>query len=178
MPSLLFSLGAVLMNTQVASYYRAVLFADGQDSRALPKSLMRLHTFAEKRHQALGLGSTIAKATALAISLTWLSSTKEGREFANENTNIGDLFVADEPDEELTESGESTDGFPDPPPSGKIDWSKVSEGTPVVIYDKDSTLQGTFVKRRHSWIDVKVNGADRHFPMNQVRLGQAQLAGV
>ncbi len=147
------------MNSQVASYYRAVLFADGQDSSPLPKSLMALHTFAEKRHQALGLGSTITKATALAISLTWLSGTTEGREFAAKSTNLGDMFSADD------SAGSSGDN--------RVDWFKVKPETPVIIEDKGVTFPGKFLARRSNWLDVLVNGEEKHFRPQQVQLAGA-----
>lgn len=156
------------MNSQVASYYRAILFADSQDIRPLPKSILKLHMFAEKRHQALNLGSTITKATALAVAMSWMLGTKEGREFAIENTDLGEILVEDEVAEE---SGEA--GVPGLTEDGKIDWSAVQPNTPVVITHRDGKINAKFVRRRHSWIDVTVDGNEKHFPIKQVHLAGA-----
>jgi hypothetical protein len=154
------------MNSQVASYYRAVLFADGQDATPLPKSLIALHMFAEKRHHALGLGSTITKATALAISLTWLSGTVEGREFAAKRTNLGDMFSAEDLSEVLEDrTGSAGDN--------RVDWFKVKAETPVVVEDKGVTYNGSFLARRANWLDVRVNGEEKHFRPQQVQLAGA-----
>lgn len=153
------------MNTQVAGYYRSILYADSQDSRPIPKSLLTLHMFAEKRHQALQLGSTISKATALAVSMSWMLGTTEGREFAMENTNLGEILVEEEVADESEESG-----VPGLTESGKIDWSAVQPNTPVVISSKGQTINAKFLRRRHSWIDVTVEGNEKHFPIKSVRL--------
>ena len=154
------------MNSQVASYYRAILFADGQDSQPLPKSLLALHMFTEKRHMALGLGSTVTKATALAISLTWLSGTSEGREFTAEHTILGDMFsaedISDVVDGPVGRSGEN-----------KVDWFKVNPETAVLIEDKGTTFPGKFITRRANWLDVMVNGEEKHFRPQQVKLAGA-----
>lgn len=156
------------MNSQVAGYYRGILYADTQDSRPIPKSLMTLNMFAEKRHQALQLGSTISKAVALSVAMSWMLGTKEGREFAMENTNLGDILVEDEVAEE---SGEP--GIPGLTEDGKIDWSAVQPQTPVVITHKDGKINARFLRRRHSWIDVIVDGNEKHFPIKQVHLAGA-----
>lgn len=147
------------MNSQVASYYRAILFADGQDSSPLPKSLLTLHTFAEKRHQALGLGSTITKATALAIALTWLSSTDDGRKFTSESTNLGDMFGY------VPESRDS-----DAP---SIDWDGVSIESPVIVMIDGKPTQGLFMVRRGGWLDILVDGKERSFRTTNVKLAGA-----
>ena len=154
------------MNSQVASYYRAVLFADGQDSQPLPKSLLALHMFAEKRHMALGLGSTVTKATALMVAITWLSSTVDGREFTSKHTNLGDIFSTEDIGNVLG-NPESGSG------ENKVDWFKVKPETPVVIEDKGITFPGKFVARRTNWLDVLVNGEEKHFRPQQVKLAGA-----
>lgn len=157
----LFSSKVFLMDPQTASYYRAILFTDGQDSRPLPQSLLRLHAWAIKRHQAMGLGGTIAKASALAVAMTWLSSTNDGREFAKEHTNIGDLFVA--------EAEEAVEAEPN-----KVDWSEVEPETPVLVMIDDKPTAGHFVERRgRSWIDIRINGETKKFRCSQVRLSGA-----
>jgi polysaccharide deacetylase 2 family uncharacterized protein YibQ len=84
------------MDPTTASYYRAILFLDGQDQRPVPKSLVELHAWAVKRGQAMGLGSMITKQAALTVATTWMSTTKEGREFTREFTPLGEMFS--EPD--------------------------------------------------------------------------------
>lgn len=183
------------MNAQVASYYRSILYADSQALEQLPKSLMKLHAWAEKRNQALGLTTTISKATALAIGLAWLSGTAEGRKFAKENTNLGDMFTDEE--DLPAETGKLPDPAREPvktpisepvsalepvskpepePEAGKnfVDWAKIKPGVPVVVTEESGqTIRGAFSARRGVWIDVKVDDVDRHF-----RLHQVQLAGA
>lgn len=153
------------MNAQVASYYRAVLFADGQDSRPLPKSLMRLHMFTEQRHQALGLGSTISKAVALSVCLTWLSGTQEGRKFTKTQTSLKDLFT--EEAEEESESGDD-ESTTEQPASSHMD--KIKAGTPVVIDDDGKSIRGTFIEKRGSWIVCQVDSKERSFRTHTVKV--------
>lgn len=80
------------MDPRTASYYRAIIFNDGQDSRPLPKSLMSLHAWAVKRGQAMGLNSTISRESALMVAIAWMSTTEEGRKFTREETNLGEMF--------------------------------------------------------------------------------------
>lgn len=152
------------MDPTTASYYRALLFGDSQDSsRPIPKSLVTLHSFAFKRCQAMGLGSIISKQSALAVALTWLSSTAEGREFARESTTLGDLFPEDAEDEPYLHL----------PGGNAVDWDTIKPDTPVIVQHEGATLTGRLIKKRQAWIDVLVGEEKRHF-----RIPQVQLAGA
>lgn len=142
------------MNAQTASYYRAILYNDGQDERKLPESLIRLHTWAQKRCQALGISSTIPKATALSVTLQWLAGTEEGRAFSRTIPELGDLFS--------DESGDTV-----------ISWKDVAPNTPVIVSVDGKPVPGLFVSQRGSWIDVKIDGVEKH-----VRVPQVKLAGA
>ncbi len=149
------------MDPQTASYYRAILFTDSQDTRPLPPSLVLLHAWAVKRSQALGLSSTIAKASALAVAMTWLSSTKDGRAFAAEHTTIGHLFCADDDEQEC----ESV--------AGSIDWVKLPLETKVSVVIDGKPTVGEYVGRRSSWIDVKIGDERKSFKRSEVKLAGA-----
>lgn len=144
------------MDPQTASYYRAILFVDSQDTRPLPPTLVQLHAWAVKRCQAMGLGSTIAKASALSVAMTWLSSTKEGREFARDFTVLGNMF-----DVELVVS------------DGKVKWEFVAVDTPVVVIQDGEPTPGEYLGKRAGFIDVRIAGERKVFKSTQV-----QLAGV
>lgn len=128
------------MDPQTASYYRAILFGDGQDQKALPPSLVRLHQWVVRRHQLLNLGVQITKAIALNVSLTWLSSTREGRQFAKDIEVISELFV------EL------------PSDKPEIDWQFVKAGDPLTINGENGLEPATFVDKKPGWIIVNVKG--------------------
>lgn len=148
------------MDPTTASYYRSILFHDSQDQRPLPPTLVLLHAWAYKRFQAMGAGSLISKQAALCVAMTWLSSTKEGLEFASEFTSIGHLFC--EQDDEPVKAG-----------SNAVDWAAVAVETKVVVtVDKKPTV-GEFLGRRSGWIDVRMNGEQKSF-----RTSQVQLAGA
>ncbi len=149
------------MDPQTASYYRAILFTDSQDSRPLPPSLILLHAFATKRSQALGLGGIIAKASALAVAMTWMSSTKEGRAFAAEHTNIGHLFCADDDEPECESVG------------GSIDWVKLPLDTKVSVMIDGKPTVGEYIGRRSSWIDVRIGDERKSFKRSEVKLAGA-----
>lgn len=145
------------MDPSTASYYRAILFTDGLDQRPLPPTLVRLHQWAVKRNHALGLGGMLAKAVALNVAMTWLSSTKEGRAFAGEFSEIGDLFDGSEP---VPLSVEEFDTLP--------------AESPVLVTLNDKTKKaGSFIGRRGNWVDVKIDGEVKPFLTSKV-----QLAGV
>jgi plastocyanin len=148
------------MDPSTASYYRAILYADSQDSRQLPPTLIRLHAWAVKRGMALGLGGTISKQSALAVAMTWLSSTKEGRAFADEFTTIGGLFS--EAEIPLT-------------PGDEVKWEKVQADSKVIVNVNDQTLIGKYIGRRSSWVDVMVDGERKSYRLHQV---QVQATGV
>jgi hypothetical protein len=143
------------MDPTTASYYRAVLFTDGLEPRRLPESLVQLHQWVQKRHLAMGLNGTISKAMALNVSLTWLSSTEEGRQFSCENLPLGDMFVGPDPDDDDQE----------------FDWGKVKQETPVhVLLKDDTTVKGEFMECRGSWTDVRIDGEVRHFRTSKVQV--------
>lgn len=148
------------MDPATASYYRAVLFVDRLDDRPLPPTLVQLHSWAVKRNQALGLGGMITKATALAVAMTWLSSTKDGRAFAREFTPIGDLF--DEPTvAELWEPAEIS----------AEEWDALPAGSEVLVTMYDGAPRtAKFVERRGGWIDAEIDGDVKHFRTSKVKL--------
>jgi hypothetical protein len=146
------------MDPTTASYYRAILTGDSQDSRPLPQTLIKLHQWAIKRTQAMGLGSTITKASALNVALTWLSTTEDGRAFASEHTTIGDMFC-----------DESEDGRT----GQKIDWSTLPAETKVVVVIDGKPTTGEYLARRFNNIDVRIAGEKK-----TVKRKQVHLAGV
>jgi hypothetical protein len=150
------------MDPQTASYYRAILFLDGQETRKLPPTLLLMHAWAAKRCHAMGLGSTIAKQTALAVAMTWMSTTKEGREFTRESTTLGEIFS--NPDDEPV-----TDGSSDK----EVDWKSVDPDTPVFVSINGALTPGLYVGRRSSWVDVLVGGEKKQFRTHQVQLAGA-----
>lgn len=128
------------MDPQTAGYYRAILFGDGQSQMALPPSLVKLHRWVVHRNQLLGLGLQITKAVALSISLTWLSSTREGRQFAKDVEGLAELFV------EL------------PSDKPEIDWQFVKSGDQLTINGDNGLEPATFVEKKPGWIIVSVKG--------------------
>lgn len=160
------------MNSQVASYYRAIIFNDGQDPRQLPKSLVKMDSWASARHQALGLGSTITKASALAVALAWLSGTEEGRKFSQDVHGLNGMFAQPaESQAEVDTPPEPKDDSKSQPNETTVNWKQVKTGTPVVITEGDKQINGTFVGQRGSWIDVIVNSEEKHFQTRSVKLG-------
>jgi len=162
--------GVFVMDPQTASYYRAILFVDGQDHRTLPPTLVELHKWAVKRNQALGLGGMITKAVALSVAMTWLSSTKEGRAFTSLLTPLGDLFG--ECENEL--SDDLADDLADEPADDAAiitgDWDTLPAESRVVVTMQDkSHCEGQFITRRGSWVDVRVNGEVKHFRISKVK---------
>ena len=143
------------MDPTTASYYRAILFRDSQDSRPLPQSLLKLHAWSYKTCLAMGIGSIIPKQTALAVALTWLSSTDDGRAFAQKYPGLEDLF--DEPEQAVE----------------AFNWSNVKVGTSVIVTTDDKEVPGEFLGKRSSWLDVKINGEKK-----SVRAHELKLAGV
>lgn len=145
-----------------ASYYRAILFRNGEDVTRLPQSLMELHGWAMKSHQALGLGPLISKAVALTVAMTWMSNTEDGREFTRTNTTLGDMFAEPSGDCEAAAVASA------------VDWDKVALQTCVIVTLRDnSTKQGMFHGRRGAWLDVLVDGEMKPF-----RMARVQLAGA
>ena len=55
----------------------------------------------------------------------------------------------------------------------KVDWFKVNPETAVLIEDKGTTFPGKFITRRANWLDVMVNGEEKHFRPQQVKLAGA-----
>ena len=155
------------MDPATASYYRAILFQDSQDQRPLPQTLVRIHQWAFKRCQSLGIGNgVISKQTAFAVAMMWLGSTSEGRAFAREHMNIGDLLIGPIAEETVASAVSS------------IDWDAVQAETPVtVMIDKKPTL-GTFVCRRGSWVDIQVGTEIKSYRTNQVQLVAGTVAGA
>jgi hypothetical protein len=164
------------MDPTTASYYRAVLFADGLEPRRLPESLMRLHQWVQKRHLAMGLNGTISKAMALNVSLTWLSSTDEGREFSCNNLPLGGLFTA-EGAAASDVTAETEDDSEDEEPVLSVSdgsWDSIEPETDVIVHVKDdTTIAGKFIASRGSWTDVRVDGEVRHFRTSKVQLSGA-----
>lgn len=148
------------MDQSTASYYRSILFHDGQDQRPLPKTLVMLHAWAFKRFQAMGAGSIISKQVALSVALTWMSSTKDGMAFTRENTDLGDFFEADA---EQPESDDET----------MIDWVNIPLETKVVVLIDNKPTPGEYIGRRSSRIDVRIAGERKSFKREQVQLAGA-----
>jgi hypothetical protein len=49
----------------------------------------------------------------------------------------------------------------------------VNPDSAVFIEDKGTTLQGKFITRRANWLDVMVNGEEKHYRPQQVKLAGA-----
>lgn len=154
------------MDPQTASYYRSILFHDGEDQRPLPPSLLLLHAWAIKRLQAMSAGSIIPKQAALCLVMTWMSSTKEGREFAVEHTNLGELFC-DEQNGPLTTIRELV------PDDNAIDWDTLAPKTPVVVTVNKKAINGEFLARRGGNVDVLIGGEKKQYGVSQVQLAGA-----
>jgi hypothetical protein len=148
------------MDPSTASYYRAILFGDSQSSRSLPPTLCKLHGWTITRFHAMGLGSIISKQSALHVAMTWMSATKEGREFTRENTTLGDLFS--EPNDVAVPASEGT-----------VDWDSLPLESKVVITAGLKSFVGNYLGRRAGWIDVRVGEEQKAF-----RTSQVQLAGA
>lgn len=146
------------MDPTTASYYRAILFNDSQDQRPLPPALMKLHQWAARRNQVLGLGGTVSKAVALSIAMTWMSSTREGREFTQEYTPLGDLFSVNEDSAETSLSAEEWDTLP------------AESDVVVTLNDKKTRVVGKYLGRRGSYLDIRIEGEVRAFKTSQVKL--------
>jgi hypothetical protein len=128
------------MDPTTATYYRTILFGDGQDQKALPASLVKLHQWILRRWQLLGLGVQITKALAMNVALTWLSSTREGRQFSKDIEALSTLFI------EL------------PSDVPHIDWALVKPGDPLMVNGENGIESATFVDKKPGWIIVKVKG--------------------
>jgi len=128
------------MDPTSAKYYRTILFGDGQDQKALPASLVKLHQWIVRRWQLLGLGVQITKAVALNITLTWLSSTREGRQFSKDIEPLSSMFV------EL------------PSDVPQIDWALVKAGDALMVNGENGIEQATFVDKKPGWIIVTIKG--------------------
>lgn len=146
------------MDQTTASYYRAILFHNSEDTQLLPKSLVMLHTWTIQRCQAMGLSATITKATAISVALAWLSGTEDGRAFSRQ-LPIGSLFTASAPDNEVERE--------------PVDWDAVAPDTKVIAMVDDKPVQGEYVGRKASWLEVRIAGEKKNF-----RFQHVQLAGV
>lgn len=153
------------MDPSTVSYYRAILFRNAEEHAPLPPGLVELHNWTVKRHQALGLGPIVQKNVALTVSLIWLSSTVDGRDFAQNQTSLGDMFA---------------DPATVPEVHSDIEWDKIAKGTRVVCeLQNGKTKEGSFIGVRGSWIDVVIEGQKKNFRTNKVVLASsAQPAGV
>lgn len=97
----------------------------------------------------------------MAVALTWLGSTKEGRAFARENTSIGELFCDDD------------DSDSEPVGTNVVDWEAVQADTKVVVLiDKKPTI-GEYMGLRSSRVDVRIAGERKSFKRNEVKLAGA-----
>lgn len=154
------------MDPSTASYFRALLFADGQAERPLPPMLTKLYAWCVKRNGALGLGGMITKQLAFTIVLTWMSTTKEGREFTREHTPLGDMFCGFDPDE--------VDEGTEEPVINVETWDTLPLESDVVVTMKSGiTKPGKFVGRRGNWVDVRINGEISHHRISKVKIGGA-----
>lgn len=151
------------MDRDTASYYRAILFGDVTNETPIPPTLVLLHAWAFKRFQAMGAGSIISKQAALCVAMTWMGSTKEGREFAREHTTIGELFADDVPAE----------GSFVPAGATVVDWDSVPVQSKVVVMVDEKPTAGEFLGRRGGWIDIRVGGESKPFRTSQVILSGA-----
>ena len=152
------------MDPSTASYFRALLFADGQDQKPLPPGLVKLYSWCVKRNGALGLGGMITKQLAFTIVLTWMSTTDEGRAFTAQFTPLGELFG------EVPETEEETDE-----PAVNVEpWDVLPLESDVIVTMKSGiTKPGKFVGRRGNWVDVRINGEVSHHRISKVKIGGA-----
>lgn len=151
------------MEPQTATYYRAILFEDSTTLEKIPESLVKLHYWAVRRQSVLGLGAMIPKQMALTIVMTWMSSTKEGRAFTRDNTTLGDLFT--------TVDDEVEDDSDDDVILSSDEWDSLPAESPVVVLMKDnSTRDGQFLRRRGTYVDVRIDGVEKPVRINKVRI--------
>ena len=153
------------MDPTTASYYRAAIYCDLEDTRPIPPSLCKFHAFVWKRYYAMGCGSQITKQIALSTALLWMSSTPEGREFACEETPIGEFIL---------KTPENTHAAPFD--AGDVDWKNTPLDTPVEALSKNGIINGTYAGRTAAWIYVTINNERMSFRPQDVRL--AATVGV
>ena len=165
--------GVSSMDQMTANYYRSILFGDSQNQTPLPPTLVQLHAWAFKRFQMMGAGSIISKQAALCVAMQWLSSTKEGRAFAADNTPIGELFCdpafalkLQSVEDEITGSLTAQMGI-------GVDWDAVPSETMVDVSVNQKTFTGKFAGRRGGWIDVLIDGEKKQYRTSQVKLAGA-----
>jgi len=152
------------MDPTAATYYRAFLFAHGQGTESLPPSLVRLHAWTMKKQAALGLTNVIRKETAIAVLLSWMAMTQEGRDYAATQPSLSDSLLPT--------------AQPDATEAATVDW----DDDDVVMDLIDQTVEVRFKNR---WIPgtflghdlekpgrfaVDTAGVRRSFARNSVRL--------
>lgn len=161
------------MDPTTASYYRAILFVEAYDDKPLPPTLVLLHKWAIKRCQALGLGGTISKQTALSVAMMWMSTTNEGIEFTREFTTLGDIFGA--PDDDMSgiiSSVKNDDESADD--ENVVDWDALPVETKVIATKGGTQMIGEYVGRRsRAWIDVRIDGERQSFRPRHVQIAGA-----
>ena len=97
--------------------------------------------------------------TIVCVAMTWMSATKEGREFTREFTPLGDVFSEQEDSE--------------PVEKNSIDWNSVPADTKVIVLIDDQPTTGEYIGRRSSRLDVRIAGERKSFKRDQVQLAGA-----
>jgi len=139
------------MDPATASYYRAIIFLDPGAQEKLPESLIKIHTWAIKRNQFMGLGGVISKQTALAVSMLWMAMTKEGREYAK-SSGLGDIMLPTEEDK-------------------AVNWDFVAKDTPVTVIHKGNQVIGKYIGQRSGgFIEISIDDETKAYRPNQVKL--------
>lgn len=110
----------------------------------------------------------ITKAVALSVAMTWLSSTKEGREFSQQFTNLGDLFCGPLPIEEAEETTEADEANSE---AVADTWDTLpAESQVVVTMQSGAEKPGQFIKRKGNWVEVRINGEVSHHRISKVKI--------
>lgn len=141
------------MDKNSATYYRTILYNDGNQTKELPADLHSLHEWVASRQALLGLGGQISKATALQVVMLWIATTSSGQQLVANNPLLHHVWPAD-------------DDF-------DVDWSTVQNGTPVEIIGEGSAITAVFMHeapRRKGFVVLQVDGTPRTYKTENVRL--------
>ena len=140
------------MDKNAATYYRTLVFSNGQDTRALPPELVKLHEWTLSRQQLLGLGGQVSKTTALHIVMTWAATCASAEQFVANQPLLRAVW---------------------PPDEDKVEWETVQTGTAVEIVSDDGATAAVFMNvapRRKGHVVVQVNGNPQTLKAENIRL--------
>ena len=149
------------MDPTTASYYRSILFGNGNNVDHLPASLVALNAWTQRKLQNMGLNAQIRKETAMAVVLTWMAASQDGRQFAAMQ-GLSEVFDAQEKGAETKDASDKAET----PDDLEINWGTVATGTPVHFYGDDGKrIDGVFAGRqrgRNAACRVKIDDDEVH----------------